>query len=192
MRLFVAALLGGVVMFLWGFVSHMLLPLGEVGMHVAAHEEAFLAAAKDNLGGGEGVYVVPGLAGVDYGDKAKTDAYSAKAVANPYAFVVYNPQGEDGMAMGDNLGKEFAINVLSAWIVAFVLALAPMAFGRRVLVAGLMGVFGWLVINMPYWNWYRFPLDFTLASLAEQLIGWLLAGAVMAWWIGRQERKAAV
>jgi hypothetical protein len=41
---------------------------------------------------------------------------------------------------------------------------------------------------LPYWNWYRFPLDFTLAALAEQLIGWLLAGAAMAWWLGRDER----
>ena len=186
MRLVVAALLGGVVMFFWGFVSHMLLPLGEMGMHVAAHEEAFLAGATEHLGAGEGVYVVPGLAGVDYDDKARTAAYSAKAVANPYAFVVYNPTGEDGMAMGDNLGKEFATNVLSAWIVAFVLALAPLAFGRRVLVAGLMGVFAWLAINVPYWNWYRFPLDFTLSSLVVQLVGWVLAGAVIAWWLGRK------
>jgi len=31
----------------------------------------------------------------------------------------------------------------------------------------------------------------TVAALVEQVIGWLLAGAAMAWWIGRRERKPA-
>jgi len=44
---------------------------------------------------------------------------------------------------------------------------------------------------VPYWNWYRFPASFALAALVEQLLGWLLAGAAMAWWLGRQERKAS-
>jgi hypothetical protein len=190
MRVFIAALLGGVVMFLWGFVAHMVLPVGEMGMRAPVAEDAVLAATREGFSG-EGVYVVPWLGPEGMNDKARSAAYSAKAVASPYAFVVYNPQGEDSLAMGDNLGKEFATNVLCAWIVAFVLALAPLAYGRRVLVAGLMGVFAWLAISVPYWNWYRVPLDFTLGSLIGQLVGWVLAGAAIAWWLGRGERRAS-
>jgi hypothetical protein len=188
MRLLVAALLGAVVMFFWGFVSHMVLPVGEMGVRAAANEEAFLAAAKEHLGGGEGVYLVPGLMGADMQDEAKVKAYSAKAVANPNVLVVYQPVGSDGMQMGDNLGKEFATNFLCAVIVAYVLSLGAFGFVRRVQLAALMGVFAWLAINVPYWNWYRFPLDFTLGSLIQQVVGWVLAGAAIAGWLGRGER----
>jgi hypothetical protein len=51
-----------------------------------------------------------------------------------------------------------------------------------------MGAFAWLTVSAPYWNWYRFPQDFSLANLAMLLIGWLLAGFVMAWWLGRSGR----
>jgi uncharacterized membrane protein len=52
-----------------------------------------------------------------------------------------------------------------------------------------MGLFAWLVVSVPYWNWYRFPLDFTLGSLIDNVAGWFLAGLVMAWWLGRREAK---
>src|SRR3546814_3437565 len=54
-------------------------------------------------------------------------------------------------------------------------------FRSRVAVAAAAAVFAWLSTTLPYWNWYRFPLDFTLAALVEQLVGWLLAGAAIAW-----------
>ena len=53
---------------------------------------------------------------------------------------------------------------------------------------GALGLFGWLTLSLPYWNWYMFPLNFTLGALIEQVVGWLLAGAAMAWWLGRANR----
>ena len=47
------------------------------------------------------------------------------------------------------------------------------------LVAGALGLFSWLTVSLPYWNWYRFPLDFTVGSLIEQVVGWLIAGAIV-------------
>ena len=46
-------------------------------------------------------------------------------------------------------------------------------------VAGL-GLFAWMVISVPYWNWYEFPLAFTLAEAIDSDVGWLLAGFVIA------------
>ena len=34
-----------------------------------------------------------------------------------------------------------------------------------------------------------FPTDFTLSGLLELLIGWLLSGAAIAWWLGRSEKR---
>ena len=49
-----------------------------------------------------------------------------------------------------------------------------------VLIAAAVGAFSWATISLPYWNWYMFPMDFTLANLVEQVVGWSIAGAAMA------------
>lgn len=191
MRLIVAALLGGLVVFAWGFVSHMVLPVGEMGHGQAGNEDVVLSALQEGLPAREGVYHVPGLAPEAYkgNDEAAIAAYSAKAVANPNAVIFYQPEGRDGMAMTPQLVKEWITNTLSALLVAWVLALGAFGFGKRVAIATVMGLFAWLVVSVPYWNWYRFPLDFTLGSLIGHVVGWFLAGLVMAWWLGRGRTK---
>jgi hypothetical protein len=190
MRLGVAALLGAIVMFAWGFVSHMLLPIGEMGFKAPTNEDVVIAATHDGLPGDGGVTMVPWLGPDGMDDPAKMAAYEAKAAASPYAFVVWKARGTSKFDMGQNLAKEFVTNLACAAMVAFVLALGPFAFGRRVMVAGLMGLFAWAAIQVPFWNWYRFPFDFTLGILIQQVVGWLLAGAAIAWWLGRGEKAA--
>jgi hypothetical protein len=186
MRLLIAALLGGIVLFFWGFVSHMILPVGEMGHGQAVNEDVVMAALRDGLPAQEGVYHVPGLAPDKYEDAAAVAAYSAKAAANPNAVIFYQPVGRDGMAMGPQMGKEFATNFVSALLAAWILALAPFGFGKRLAIATALGLFAWLVISVPYWNWYRFGDAFTLGSLIGTVTGWFLAGLPMAWWLSRR------
>lgn len=187
MRVFIAGLLGGIVLFMWGFVAHTLLPIGNMGVNQPVAEEPVLSVLRDNLPS-EGVYMVPGLAPEKMSDEAAVKAYSEKAKANPYAFIVYQPQGVDGMDMTDNLIKQLVSDTLAAFIAAFVLALGAFGFAKRVLVSVLLGLFAWLTISFPYWNWYRFPMEFTVANLLEQVLGWLFAGVAIAWWLGRRGR----
>lgn len=184
MRALIAGILGGVVFFVWGAIAHMALPIGQMGMREATAEDPVIAAMKDNLPG-PGVYMLPGLSPAQMQDKAAVAAYSAKATVNPNAFVVYQPEGKDGMQMGGNLVKQFSSGTLAAILLAWVLSLGALAFRTRVLAAGAMGLFAWFAISAPYWNWYRFPASFSIANLIEQVVGWLLAGAVIAWWLGR-------
>jgi hypothetical protein len=62
----------------------------------------------------------------------------------------------------------------------------------RVLGAVVFGVFGWLLDIVPMWNWYKFPADYVVGNLLDQGIGWLLAGIVIAWWLGRRNARRAV
>ena len=92
--------------------------------------------------------------------------------------------------MSRQLPREWASDTLAALVLAIVMGLAAFGFAKRMGIAAAAPVFSWLTVLVPYWNWYRFPGAFAWAGLAEQLIGWLLAGAVMACWLGRRERKA--
>lgn len=189
MRIAIAGLLGGIVVFMWGFVAHMLLPLGEIGLRTlpVAQQDAVIAAAKANLGT-EGVYIVPGFEDMaDYDDEAKRKAFGERATANPYAFVVYQPVGVDtANDMGPNLAIQFGTGVIAAMLAAFVVSFAAVGLALRAGLVFAMSLFAWVTVNVPYWNWYRFPLDFTLAGLATEAVGWLFAGFAIAWWLGRR------
>lgn len=58
--------------------------------------------------------------------------------------------------------------------------LTALRYWTRVLFLVLIGVFSWVVISVLYWNWYRFPGDFTLAAGLNQLLAWFVAGLVIA------------
>ncbi|CAM5275120.1 hypothetical protein [Rhodanobacter lindaniclasticus] len=191
MRVLVAGLIGGIVMFLWGVAAHMALGLGEVGLRLPVNENVALSGLQQGLGDQAGVYILPALDPQQMDDAAAVRTYAIKAVRSPYAWVVYQPRGTDMTRMGPQIGRQWASGTLASLALAFVMGLAALGFRRRLAMAAAAAVFAWLTSMLPYWNWYRFPLDFTLAALAEQLIGWLLAGAAMAWWLGRGERPRA-
>jgi hypothetical protein len=192
MRILIAALIGGIVMFIWGAVSHMALGLGNPGIHPPAHEDVVLSSLHEGLGNEPGVYILPWLDPASMRDDAAVKTYAAKAGTSPYAWVVYLPQGVDATWMGPQLVTQWVSDTLAALVLAALMSLPGLGLGRRLGLAGAAAVFAWLSTLVPYWNWYRFPASFTVAALVEQAIGWLLAGAAMAWWIGRRERQSAV
>jgi len=191
MRILIAGLIGGLVMFMWGAVAHMALPIGEMGVKIPAQQEAALDAIGRSSTGA-GVYMYPSMPMEDWSDADKAKAFGEQVRGKPSAFVVYQPNGNPAaQSMTPNLVKQFLAVTAAALLVAWVMALGAWGFSRRLLIAGAMGLFSWLTISLPYWNWYMFPLDFTIANLIEQVVGWLLAGAAMAWWLGRGDRTIA-
>lgn len=189
MRILVAGLIGGLAMFLWGAVSHMVLPIGDMGMKVPTEQASALAALAPTTQG-SGVYMYPSAGMEDWNDAAKMQAFADSTRGQAYAFVVYQPGGNPvNASMTPNLVKQWGSDTLGALVAAWILALGAFGFGKRVAIAGALGVFAWLAISVPYWNWYMFPTDFTLANLVEQVVGWMIGGSVMAWWLGRGERR---
>jgi hypothetical protein len=43
-----------------------------------------------------------------------------------------------------------------------------------------MGIFTALIGHVSYWNWMNFPLDYTVAFVIDNVVGWTLAGLVIA------------
>jgi hypothetical protein len=187
MRVLVAAIFGGIVMFLWGALAHTALGMGEPSMQAPANEAVVLNSLHEGFGSHAGVYILPSL---DLKDPSAKAAYVAKSGTSPYAWVVYVPQGVDLTDMSRQLPRQWASDTLAALVLAAVMAMAPFSFRRRLGIAAMAAIFAWLSAVIPDSTWYLFPYSFTLSTLLEQLIGWLLAGAAMAWWLGRSVRQA--
>ncbi|PYK10280.1 MAG: hypothetical protein DME61_03740 [Verrucomicrobia bacterium] len=62
MKLLVAGILGGIVMFIWTSIAHMALPLGEAGIGEIPNESAVLSSMQSTIGEQSGLYVFPALA----------------------------------------------------------------------------------------------------------------------------------
>lgn len=185
MRIVIAAVLGGIVMFLWQFVAHTMLPVGEMGVHQPRDEDVVLQAVSQGLPE-SGIYMLPSIESSKMYDEAVASAWIEKAKTHPFAYVVVSPSSGDPTAMGLQLARQFVVNVLAALLVAWLLAAIPVGFGGRVAGSVGLGVFGWLANVVPQWNWYRFPVDYVFGGLIEQGVGWLLAGLAIAWWLGRR------
>ena len=190
MRILVAALIGGTLLWLWGVVAHMLLPIGEMGFKTAVEQDAAISALQASATSGDGVYMIPGMAPEQWSDRPAMEAFVAKYANAPFALVVYQPDGNPGISnMVPNMVKHWATCVLAALLAAWVLTLGALDFGKRVMVAAGLGLFAWLAVNVPYWNWYMFPTRFTIGAALDQVIGWAIAGLGMAWWLGRRRRS---
>ena len=182
-RAFLAAILGGIAMFIWSFIAHDLLPLGEIGMREFKNESAVLDALKTNLGDARGLYHFPGhRAGPNATRQEKSDAMKRameKAASGPSGLLIYHPSRE--FTFGKLLGIEFATELLEAILVVFLLTQTRIeSFAGRVGFVLLAGILAGIATNIPYWNWYGFPSNYTAAYMSTEIIGFLCVGLIAA------------
>lgn len=175
-RAIVGGIVGGLVVFVWGFVSHMILPLGETGFRQMQDEPAVVKAMQASIGE-PGVYMVP-YVDQKNATEADLEAWTAKQEAGPNAFLVYHPEGSPA-GMGKQLGIHYASAFVAAFLASLVLALSATGYVGRVMIVTLMGVFAVAITTVPEWNWYRFPADYCAAQVIDNVVGWLLAGIVL-------------
>ena len=58
MRVILAAIVGGLLLFLWGFVAHVFLPFSENAMKQVPNEAAVIESLRGNVTE-DGVYFIP-------------------------------------------------------------------------------------------------------------------------------------
>jgi hypothetical protein len=183
-RILLAGLLGGIAMFIWAFVAHMVLPLGSTGIREIPNETVVLGAMQASLGQTAGLYFFPGLGVGPNPTTAQRNAamkdYDPKLAANPSGLLLYHPPGAKGMT-GGKLGLEFLTEVVETLLAVILLAQTRVgSYAGKVGFIVLVGIIAALATNIPYWNWYGFPGNYTAAYMTTQIVGYLAAGLVAA------------
>jgi len=182
MRVLLAGVLGGIVIFIWTSIAHMALPLGEAGITEIPNESAVLSAMHGNIGDKTGLYIFPGL-GVakDATREQKNQAMKGmqqRIAANPSGILMYHPPGRQ-FAFGKSLAIEFATELLEAILVVWLLAQTRIAtFGGRLRLVLVAGTLAAITTNISYWNWYGFPGVYTASYVLIEIIGFFLVGIV--------------
>ena len=180
MKVLVAGLVGGVALFIWGALSHMVLPLGEVGVKMIDNEDAVIELLGRSMTE-PGFYLFPGNGA--QGSAPERNAFMEKYRRGPVGAIVFRPGPAGDPMPPTRLLMELLDNILAALAAAWVVARVPGARWSRIGVVVMMGVFAWLTVEAPYWNWYSFPANFTLAALLDGVVAGFLVGFVVTWFV---------
>jgi hypothetical protein len=177
-RIVLAAIFGGVLMFVWGAVAHMLLPFDRAALKPIPDEAAVVSTLGAHLKE-PGMYSFPWIdMGAKPSDQQLHD-WQEKLANGSSGLLIYRPNGAEAMSPRQ-LVTQFFTGLLAAFCGALLLVQLPGGFVRRALSMLLIGVAAWLSVSVPEWIWYGFTSPFLKGGLIDQAGSWLLAGIGMA------------
>jgi hypothetical protein len=184
MRLFLAALLGAVAMFVWLMLAHMFTPLGEAGIDYLPGEDAVSAALTSSVGSRPGMYMFPtgGLTkGVSQEEQEKgMERMMEEMKTKPSGLLIYKPAGTT-FNFARCLAIEFLTDFAIALIAVFLLAQTRIVtYAGRVGFVTLVGVLAAISANVPHWNWYGFSSTYAAANIFMAIVAMFFAGLVIA------------
>jgi len=184
----VASALGGLTLFVWGALSHTLVPLYNNALHRFTNQDAVTQAIATNAPQ-SGTYFLPNYP--DY-SKAANDAertamrenMERQMMSGPamFAHVRVGPMG----SIAPNLVTELVANIIAALFLTILMSTATqLSLKMRMYFAvgvALVMVFDQSVSS---WNWYGAGADFFVAETVDAVVGWALAGLVIGKLLGK-------
>lgn len=183
-RIIFSAILGGIIAFIWGNISWVIMDWHQKTMHQFKDEVAVVKVLKDNASE-SGVYLLPQLPS-DFAAKPGQDQKSIKAQHD--ARISEGPVATVAIALGpgDPSMKKQILQYLLTFLgygLAISVLLACCSCGGyigRVLYSGFLGLLLASYGPLLDVNWFHFSWDFALLNALDGLIAWTLAGIVMA------------
>ena len=181
--LMLGGLLGGLVLFVWGAISYMALPWHRMALEKFT-DEAVVAQTLTANASVSGMYILPnphkhepGL--TDAQRQAAEDDGMKRMMQGPFMFASVSLGGthDMGQALLLNVLSDILAAALVAWLL---LQTANLSYWCRVGFVVVVALTTGVVAHVPYWIWWRFSTSFTLVEFADLLIGWFLAGLVLA------------
>ena len=160
--------------FVWGAISHMALPLGEVGIQTLPDDSAITTFLKDKIKS-PGLYLYPGEK-----DMSKMEQILKE---RPRGLLTYTPAGTP-FSMGASLGVQCLIDILVGLLLAYLLSKAALpGLGEKLLFSVMLILFATTFYLAPYCNWYGFPIAFVLANTIDGIISGVIGALVVTKWM---------
>jgi hypothetical protein len=184
-RIVLGGITGGVIVYIALSIVHMATGLGEVGVKSLPAEDTLAPALRSAIHQ-SGFYFFPAPDMTPGRTKEQKDAsqklWEQKWLEGPNGILIYSPGGVP-FNFGKLLGNQFVICLIAAFLIAALLAMAGgglQSYGSKVLFVAIVGLFAGVFVDLPYWNWYGFPADYTITRIASDTVCWAIAGLGMA------------
>lgn len=177
------AILGGIIVFVWGIISWMLLPWHMMTTHKFANEEQVAEVIKKNALQ-DGIYFLPSCHLEMDGNKETKQhemmVAKDKMRKGPIVFASVHLGGMDPSSVRPFIGS-LIIEIIAAFFATWLfLQTKAMPYARQVGWFAMLGLFAGIVCALPAWNWMCFSAGWTIVALLDLFIGWILAGLAIA------------
>jgi len=127
MKVAVAAVVGGLIVFVWSAIAHMATPLGTAGLSTLPGEDAVVAALRAS-GAGSGLYFIPG-GDMSRPTEEQMTAHLEKLKVGPVGLLAYTAGPAEAMSPRQLL-SELGTSILAAGIAAFLVSMMVGSLGQ--------------------------------------------------------------
>ena len=177
-KLLIGSLVGGIILFIWQFLSWGPLQVHRAEFQYTPNEDAILEVLSANLPE-DGGYFVPGIPPGTSSEKEQE--LMAAMDGKPWATINYHKAYE--LNFGMNLLRGFAVDFVAILLLCWVLMKIPNLDFKTTLLSSLaVGAIAYMTI--PYLNSIWFEGN-TVGYIVDLIVGWGLIGAWLGWWLNR-------
>ncbi len=178
-KLIIAGLVGGLILFIWQLLSFMMLQIHGSQMQFTDKQDEILAALEAS-GIDEGEYFLPNTASTAPSEEDRV-AYIEKYSGKPWAKVSYHK--ELNMSMGMNMIRGFLIDIVAAFLLAWLLLkFRDLNMKTSVIASLAVGLIGYLTISYLNSVWFETS---SWPELIDAVIQWGLVGVWLGWFLNR-------
>jgi len=145
------------------------------------HEDILSTAMRMDMSE-TGIYMFPGMDPAKRSDPVEAQKFAEKFRRGPTGLIIFRPGGTE-FSFPRLLVNQFCFQLMAAFVLSLLLAMSATAlpgYLQRVFFVALVAVLPSLLIDLPYWNWYGFPGNYTAEHFAEMVITWGLTGFALA------------
>lgn len=164
------AVIGGIIVFVWGMISWGLLPWHRMAMnHFSSPNKVAEVVQSNTMEDGAYVYC------------CNMHPHDCKSHgAGPFIFAIVKKEGMN-MKGAQLLVKGLIINIIAAFFVTWMLFRSKaQPYWHKVGFFVLAALFAAFATHFPAWNWMGFPAGYTFVALIDLVIAWFLAGLAVA------------
>lgn len=176
-KMIIASLVGGLMLFIWQFLSWQLLNLHYSQNSYTANQDEIHEFLRNNLTEGEYfIKTVPKGASAE-----EMTALQEAVVGQPWMQIKYHEKWDMNFPM--NLTRGLVIDILSVFLLCWILSKIPdLKMGTAVLASLFVGLIGYF--TGPYLNSVWFETD-TLPDLADAIVQFGLVGLWLGYFLRR-------
>jgi hypothetical protein len=118
-------------------------------------------------------------------EKKAFEEKQAQALENgPYVYAIIRP-GRGETSMGTSMILSFARSFICALLVAALLSQVALFYPARIAFVAAAGLFAGLTSDLPMWIWFENPARDTVVNIADHVIAWIIGGAVLGIFVGK-------
>lgn len=179
----IAAIVGGIIIFLWQFLSWAALNLHKAANNYTPNNAALMSAIEANLPK-EGGYMLPGLP--DNATREDHEKLMKEANGKPWATVQYHKSMESGVdVMMKNMARGLVVDIIMVWLFCWILGrMTPLTFGNIFIASICMGFITFF--NTAYTGSIWYKLFDIMAYFTDSMVSWAVCGIWLGWYLQKK------